>query len=441
MEEKRIDLLIEHGTILTICSDMRIIERGWLAVNDGFIIALEEGDFDQKENGYQPINRINAEQKIVMPGFINTHTHIPMSYFKGLADDLPLFTWLNNHIWPQERKMVSKEFVYNASLHGIAELIRNGVTMFNDQYFHGEQTAEAAIQAGIRAVIGEGIIDFPVADYQNSQQIIDYTMRLHNKYQGNGLIDVSISPHAIYTCSQENLEKVIRLANEHDLLVHTHLAETKKEFNDALEKYKKTPTDFLNDLGFWSHKVTAAHCVWLTDSDIEILAENRVNIALNIESNLKLASGFMPLRKCVEQGINISIGTDGVASNNNLSIIEEMSLTAKVFKAINDDPTFMPAANLVRCATYNGAVALGKENFCGTIEIGKKADIITVDFSSVESQPMYDPFSQLVYNLSSHNIKDVVIDGKPVMINRNLITLDEDEILGRAKHYKRIIQS
>lgn len=435
-QKERVDFIIENGMIVTMNNDMEVIPKGWLAVNNGKIVSCQEGEYDQNESPFSPLSMIDASKKLVLPGFINTHTHIPMSYFKGLADDLPLYKWLNEYIWPLEGKMVNKEFVYHSALHGIAELIRNGVVLFNDQYFHGEQTAEAAIKAGMRAVIGEGIIDFPVADYQNAQQIIDYTMRMHEKFRGSKLIDVALSPHAIYTCCRENLQQVTRLAKDNDMLVHTHLSESKKEFDDAMEKYHKTPTEYLDEIGFWSERVTAAHCVWLTDNDIEILAQNKVNISVNTESNLKLSSGFLPLKKCFDKGINLTMGTDGVASNNNLSIIEEMSTTAKVHKALNNDPTFMPAREMVKCATINAARALRKEDRCGSLETGKDADLITIDVSAVESQPLYDPYSHIVYNLSSQNISDVFISGEPVMLNRQLMTLNEEELLDRADYYQ-----
>ncbi len=435
MEKKKIELLIENGIIVTIDPEMRIIEKGWLAIDKGSIIEI--GSEADDKHQYLPVQTINAAAKIVMPGFINTHTHIPMAYFKGLADDLPLHVWLNEHIWPKETKMVNDEFVYHSSLHGIAELIKNGIVMFNDMYFKGEQTAKAAIKAGVRAVIGEGILDFPVAGYNGSEKIIDYTLSMIEHHSHSSLIDIAFSPHAIYTCGEKTLKKTVDLAREHNVLLHTHLAETKKEVEDCFEQHKKSPASYLNDLGFWSERCVAAHSVWLSDEDIEILAAKKVNISVNTESNLKLASGFMPVKKCLENGINITLGTDGVASNNNLSIIEEMGTTAKVHKALNDDPTFLPAAQIIKFPTINAANALGKGEILGSLEAGKRADIIIIDTDNIESLPMYNPYSQLVYNLSSGSVRDVIIDGKVVMYNRLLLTLDEDEIKDRAYHYHK----
>lgn len=439
MEKKRVDLLIENGLIVTIDSEMKVIEKGRIAVKDGLITAIEPAG--EQEHNYLATHTINGTGKIIMPGFINTHTHIPMAYFKGLADDLPLHTWLNEHIWPKETKMINDEFVYHSSLHGIAELIRNGTVMFNDMYFRGRETAKAAIKAGVRAVIGEGILDFPVAGYDGSGRIIDYSLAMLKEHDKSSLIDVSLAPHAIYTCSQETLLKAASLANENDVLLHTHLAETKKEFDDCYAQHKKSPAAYLNDLGFWNEKTIAAHSVWLTDEDIDILAGNKVSVSVNTESNLKLASGFMPLRRCREQGINITLGTDGVASNNNLSMLEEMGTTAKVHKALNEDPTFLPAEEIVKYPTINAAKSLGKGGMLGSLEVGKKADIILIETDTIESLPLYNPYSHLVYNLGANAVRDVIIDGKIVMYNRQLLTLDEEEIKDRAYYYQKKMKS
>jgi 5-methylthioadenosine/S-adenosylhomocysteine deaminase len=441
MERQRraIDLLIEKATIMTMNNAMEIVE-GWLAIDKGFIIDMGYSGGEKKSDPsqqFQPAQTIDASHKIVLPGFINTHTHVPMSYFKGLADDLPLQTWLEDHIWPKEREMVNAEFVYHSSLHGIADLIRNGVTMFNDQYFESEMIAKASIEAGIRAVLGEGVMDFPVANHANAEDALNYSLRLHEKMKNKALIDVSISPHAIYTCGEETLRKAIEIARSHNMLLHTHLSETKKEYDDSLAKYKLTPTQYLAKLGFWGEDTIAAHCVWLSDKDIEILAENKVSIAINTESNLKLASGFLPLKKCLEKKINMTTGTDGVASNNNLSIIEEIGITAKVHKALNNDPTFLPAREIMRFPTINGAAALGKQDVLGSLEKGKLADLIIIAVNSVEALPMYDLYSQVVYNLNSSNITDVIINGKIVMYNRALTTLDEEELIDRANYYRK----
>jgi len=446
---EKIDILIRNGIIVTMNNQMEIFEKGWLALDRGSILAIgSEPEISRSDKGgtdpllkYAPSQTIDATGRIVFPGLINTHTHVPMSYFKGLADDLPLHIWLNEYIWPRENKLVNPEFVYHASLHGIADLIRNGVTLFNDQYFEGEMTARAAKEAGIRALIGEGIMDNPVANHENARDGIDYSLRLHEKMKSEELVDVTISPHAIYTCGSDTLKLAAETARKNGMLLHTHLSETEKEYDDALKNYRLTPTEYLESLGFWGDDVIAAHAVWLSDKDIDILADRKVSISINTESNLKLASGFLPLKKCLAKQINMTTGTDGVASNNNLSIIEELSITAKVHKALNNDPTFLPAREIVRFPTVNAAKAIGKEKVLGSLEPAKRSDLIIIDPQQVESQPLYDVYSQIVYNLNSANITDVIINGRIVMLNRELLTLDEGELLEKSNFYREKMKS
>jgi 5-methylthioadenosine/S-adenosylhomocysteine deaminase len=284
-------------------------------------------------------------------------------------------------------------------------------------------------------------MDNPVANHENARDGIEYILRLNEKMKDEELIDVTISPHAIYTCGTDTLKLAAETARKHELLIHTHLSETEKEYNDALKNHNLTPTEYLENLGFWGDDVIAAHCVWLSDRDIDILADRQVSISINTKSNLKLASGFLPLKKCLSRKINMTTGTDGVASNNNLSIIEELGITARVHKALNNDPTFLPAKEIVRFPTINAAKALKREKILGSLEPGKKGDLIIIDPGQVESQPLYDVYSQIVYNLNSANIRDVIINGRIVMMNRELLTLDEGEILERASFYRDKMKS
>jgi len=429
-----IDLLIKNGLVLTFEIEPLVTS---IAVNDGKI--LEVGNSEELEKKYYPNKTIEATGKVIMPGFVNTHTHVAMSYFKGLADDLPLMEWLSKHIWPAEKHFLSPDFVRDASLHGCAEMIRNGITTFNDMYFFGDQTAESAKKVGIKAVLGEGIVDFPVANYQNADEIFAYITEMNSKYKSDGLIDFAIAPHAIYTCGKENLIKAKKLAEKLDLLLHFHLSETKQEVDDCLKQNGLRPAEYLESIGLFEHKTVAAHAIWLSENEQNILAENNVSIAINTSSNLKLTSGFNSFKSYLEKGINLSIGTDGVGCNNNLSIIQEMSLTSKLQKAISNDATFLPANQIIEIATLGGAKALRKEYEIGSIEVGKKADLICVDVYNLEAQPMYDPFSQLVYSLTSEQIKDVIVNGKIVMIDRKMINVDEAELIDKAKFYKQKI--
>ncbi|MCK4957384.1 MAG: amidohydrolase, partial [Candidatus Cloacimonetes bacterium] len=406
---KKIDLLIKNGFVLDFSTKGSEFLPQDVVIDNGKIVHIGTSDDFLAEK------IIRSTDKIVMPGFVNTHTHIPMSYFKGLADDLPLKEWLEKHIWPVETKFISPEFVYDAALFGCAELIKNGITTFNDMYFHEEKTAEAAKKIGIRAVIGEGITEFPVANHSGADDTLKYIRDLHQQYKNDNLIDIAVAPHAIYTCNKESLIKAKNLALELDINVHLHLSETEFEVKESLKKFGKRPVNYLDDFDFFQANVIAAHSLWLDKSEQEIFAKNNVSAAINASSNFKLASGINSFEPYLASGINLSIGTDSVSSNNNLSILSEINIISKVQKALAQNPAFLPAKQMIQMATINGAKALNKVNEIGSIEIGKKADIITVDINNFEAQPIYNIYSQLVYSLTSEQIKDVIIDGNIVM--------------------------
>jgi len=428
----KIDIFIKNGLILEFDKKPEINS---IAISNGKILEIGN-DLEQK---YDAEQIINATDKIVIPGFVNTHSHVAMSYFKGLADDLPLQEWLSKHIWPVEAKFLSEEFVEDAALHGCAEMIKNGITTFSDMYFFGNQTARSAERIGIRAVLGEGVLDYPMANYQNADEIFAYIRKMHDKYKKCDLIDFAVAPHAIYTCGKENLIKAKDLAQELGILLHIHLSETEQEVQDCLKKIGLRPVEYLNSIGFFEGNVVAAHALWLDDNEQNILAKNNASIAINTSSNLKLTSGLTSFKSYLKHGINLCIGTDGVASNNNLSILQEISLLAKLQKALNNDPTFLPAKKMIQIATIGGAKALNKNDQIGSIEVGNKADIILIDINNIEAQPMYDPYSHLVYSLTSEQIEDVIINGKIVMKDRKLINVDERELIEKAKYYKKKI--
>jgi len=421
----KIDILIKNGLILEFGKESDVNS---IAISNGKILEIGN-DLEHKYNAKQIID---AADKIVMPGFVNTHSHIAMSYFKGLADDLPLQEWLSKHIWPVEAKFLSAEFVEDAALHGCAEMIKNGITTFSDMYFFGDQTAKSAERIGIRAVLGEGVLDYPVANYKNADEIFAYIRKMHDKYKKSELINFAVAPHAIYTCGKENLIKARDLALELGILLHIHLSETKQEVEECIKKTGFRPVEYLNSIGFLEGDVIIAHAIWLDENEQTILAENNASIAINTSSNLKLVSGITSFKSHMEHGINLSIGTDSVASNNNLSILKEMSITSKLQKALSEDPTILPAKEMIQIATIGGAKALNKSDQIGSIEVGKKADIILIDINNIEAQPMYDP---------SEQIKDVIINGKIVMKDRKLINVNEEELIKKAKYYqKRIIE-
>ncbi len=434
---QKIDILIENGFVLNFEDNSEIPEPKSIAIQNGKI--LEIGFPNDLKIKYNPEILLSANSKIVMPGFINAHTHVAMSYFKGLADDLPLMEWLTKHIWPAENKFLSKDFVRDAALHGCAEMIKNGITIFNDMYFFGDQTAQSAQKAGIRAVLGEGVLDAPVANYQNANEIFSYIEKMNEKYKDNELIDFAVAPHAIYTCGKENLIKSKELAQKLGILLHIHLSETRQEVENCIKQNGMRPVEYLDSIGFFESHVVIAHGIWLNENEQKILADKKASIAINTSSNLKLASGFDSFKSYLDHGVNLSIGTDGVASNNNLSIIEEMSITSKLQKALNNDPTILHARKMVEIATLGGAKALNKENEIGSLEPGKKADVILIETDSIEAQPIYNVYSQLVYSLSSEQIKDVIVAGKVVMKDRKLVNIDEEELIDKAKYYQKKI--
>lgn len=434
---KKVDLIIDKGLVLRY-DRSPAWEIASIAVKDGIITDIDHPD--EISMKYRAEFNISAVNKLVMPGFINTHSHVSMTYFRGLADDLPLMVWLNDHIWPAEAKHLSPEFVYDAALHGCAEMIKNGITTFNDMYFYCGDVAKAAKKIGIRAVLSEGILDFPVAQYQNSGEIINYTIEQHEKYKSDNLIKIAFGPHAIYTCNTDTLKKITELAAARNMMVHTHLSETKTELNDSLKNHKLRPAEYLDSIGFFENDVIVAHAVWLDEKEQQLLADKNVAVAINTSSNLKLASGFAPLSGYLNKGVTVSIGTDGVASNNNLSMLEEMSYTAKIHKLINEDPTVIPAEDMVRMSTIEGAKALGLEDETGSLEIGKKADIIMLNTKELGVQPLYNPFSQLTYAYTSEHIIDVIINGNIIMKDREILTVDEEEILEKAAYYQNKIK-
>lgn len=429
---KEIDLIIKN--ILVLGEKQQINS---VAISDGIILDIDKTNNISKR--YEAQKVIDGTDKILMPGFVNSHSHVAMSYFKGLADDLPLNKWLEQYIWPLEKNFMSKDFIKDAALFGCAEMIKNGITIFNDMYFFGEQTAESAGKIGMRAVLGEGILDFPVANYNNADEIFAYIKLMHKKFKDDELIDFAVAPHAIYSCGKESLIKARNLAENLGILLHIHLSETKQEVEDCLKQHGKRPVEYLDELGLFKVDVVAAHGIWINETEQNILSENEVSIAINTSSNLKLASGFDSFKRYLDKGINLAIGSDGVASNNSLSIFQEMNITAKLQKALNNDPTILPANKMVEIATLGGAKALKKSKQLGSIEIGKKADLILVDINNLESQPMYDPYSQLVYSLRSEQIKDVIINGKLIMENRKLLTIDEEQLIDKAKFYQKKI--
>ncbi|MDP8227683.1 MAG: amidohydrolase [Candidatus Celaenobacter polaris] len=432
------DIIIKNGYIVTINPEMDIIENGALAIDEGKILAI--GTIEEIEKNYTSDKVIDASSKIVMPGLINGHSHIAMTYLRGYADDLLLHSWLEDHIWPAEALFVKAQYVYDASIHGCAELIKNGITMIDDMYFYSKETARAATKTGMRAILGEGILDFPMAFHKTPESMINYALEGHEEFKDNELIDFSIMPHSIYTCSRKTLITAAETARAHNMLIHTHLSETQKEVDDCLKNHGMRPVNYLNSIGFLGNDVSLAHGVWIDNNEQKLLAEKDVGVNICTECNLKLSSGFAPIKGYKENGVMISLATDGVASNNNLSILDEMDMTSKVHKAINNDPTFLPTEEVVRMVTIDAAKIFNKEDEVGSLEVGKKADIILLERNKLENMPMYNVYSHLVYTMHSESVQDVIVNGKVLMQGRKLTGIDEDELFEKAQYYQRELQ-
>lgn len=432
-----VDCIICGDYILTMNEKMDLIKDGAVAIKDKRII--EAGAAHDIFKKYSSDNIIEGKGRAVLPGLVNTHTHAPMVYFRGLADDLPLMDWLQNYIWPAENRWLSPEFVYDATELACVEMLKAGVTTYNDMYFFGDSIAMATKKIGMRAVLGAGILDFPTASAKTTDEYLVNAERFAADYKGDELITPCIAPHAIYTCSPETLKKSKALAEKLNLLLHIHLSETEWEVGEVMVKYRKRPVEHLEDIGFLDKTVLAAHCVWLEDNEIDLLSKRMVSVSHCMESNLKLAAGFAPVVTMLMAGVKVTFGTDGAASNNDLNILSEMSTTAKVHKALSNTPTALDAKTALLMATRWGAEALGLGEKIGTIEKGKTADIITINLKKPHLVPLYDVYSHIVYAAMASDVETVIVNGKLVVNDRKLITADEDEILHKASEWGKKI--
>lgn len=378
-----------------------------------------------------PLAEIIVEPRgLIMPGLINTHTHAAMSCFRGLADDLPLMQWLQEYIFPVEAKL-TPDMVYHSTLLSICEMIRSGTTTFNDMYLFAKEVARAVAESGMRAWLGEVLYDFPSPNYGELENGFAYTRELFAEYEQNELVTITVNPHAVYTCSPELLQRLGSLAEEENALYHIHLSENRDEVAACRERYGLSPVQHLEKLGLLNEQVVAAHCVMIDDKEIELLARHNVKVCHCQESNMKLASGTAPVVKMLDAGITVGIGTDGSASNNDVDMFGEMNTVAKIHKVARMDPTAMNAATTLHAATMGGAALLGAAERIGSLEVGKKADLIVLDMDQPHLTPVYNPVSHLVYTARGSDVVHSVINGRVVMRDRQLVTLDEEAILGK----------
>jgi len=423
------DLLITNGLVITMDAQNSIIENGAVTVVGDAIAAVGPADELSKTPARETID---ARGGIVMPGLINTHTHAAMTLFRGLADDLPLAEWLNEHIFPAEA-LLDADKVYAGALLGCTEMILSGTTCFCDMYLFEVAVARAAAAAGMRAVVGEVLYDFPSPNYGPIEKGLDYTRRLIDAWRDDPLVSVAVEPHSPYLCAPDLLIEAANIARENRVPLVIHLSETRKEVDDVREKYGATPVGHLAQLGVLAPNLLACHCVVLSDEDIDLLAEHDVKVSHNPESNMKLASGIAPAAELIHRGICTGLGTDGCSSNNNLDLFAEMDMAAKLHKASSLDPTVMDAATVLRMATIDGARALGLDRVTGSLESGKKADIIVIDTNKPHLTPMYRPESHLVYTAGGSDVAATIVNGRVLMKDRQLLHLDLEKTMADAR--------
>lgn len=390
---------------------------------------------------FNPETHLDYPQHILMPGLINAHTHAAMNLLRGYADDLPLHDWLNHHIWPAEARWLSESFVQDGTELAIAEMLRGGTTTFNDMYLFPDVAARCVQQSGMRASIGQVIIDFPTAWAKDADEYLHKGLTLADELRHDTLVSTTLAPHAPYTVNDNMLKHIGVLSNELELPVHIHLQETGQEVEDCLAKYNKRPLEFMDELGLVSHGLQAVHMTQTTSEDITLLKAHHSHIIHCPESNMKLASGACPVAKLLDQDVNVALGTDGAASNDDLDMFGEMRTAALLGKHSSADASKVTAQQVLEMATINGAKALGIADQTGSLEVGKSADMIAVSLDSIETLPMYNPVSQLVYSCSRNNVTDVWVAGKQLLHNRKLTTLDEAELITKAKNWQDKIAS
>ncbi|CDG64182.1 MAG: 5-methylthioadenosine/S-adenosylhomocysteine deaminase [Methanobacterium sp.] len=416
-------ILIKNTSIID-----REVRKGSVLIENDKIVEITSGNTPDNADEV-----INGEGKCLIPGLVNTHTHLSMSLMRGLADDLPLDTWLNDHIWPMEANL-EEEHCYVGALLSALEMIKSGTTTCNDMYFYMDEVARALDESGMRGVISHGMIDLfddekRKAEFKETTRIIE---KCHNT--ADGRIQVSLGPHTPYTCSPELLNWVRKKADEKGLRIHIHVSETEREVDDSLNERMKRPFEYLEDLKFLGPDVLAAHSVWLSGAEIALIKANKVKLSHNPLSNMKLASGISPVSDLMANGVCVSLGTDGAASNNNLDLFQEMKMSSLLQKVRKLDPTVMPASKVLEMATINGATALGMENEIGSIEVGKKADLVLVDMKAPHLTPYRNPISHLVYSTEGADVSTVICNGNILMKEKELLVLDEAEVMARAEN-------
>jgi len=421
--------------VITEDAQHRVIENGAVAIRADRIVGV--GTRAEIDARFQTAHRLDRPDAILAPGLIDTHTHAAMSLFRGIADDKKLQDWLNNYIFPAEAKNVTPDFVRWGTRLGCLEMLLGGTTTFTDMYYFEDVVAEVAKEAGIRGVLGETIIKFPVADNKTPADALRFTEKYLTRFRNDPLVTAAVAPHALYTNSDETLVSARALANKYNAPLIIHLSETKQENDDTLAARHMTPTKVLDTLGVLTGRTVAAHCVWVDEADLAILKARGTGIAHCPSSNMKLASGVAPVVRMLALDLPVGLGPDGPAgSNNDFNMFEEMDLAAKLQKVTTLNPEVLPASTALEMATIRGARALGMEKEIGSLENGKRADMIVVRLDRPNAVPMYDPISQMVYALKAEDVRDVMVNGKPVVSDGRILTLNEAQILQKAAEYR-----
>jgi 5-methylthioadenosine/S-adenosylhomocysteine deaminase len=428
-----VDLIVTGGTVVTVDAAGRVIENGAVAIDGADIAGVDSAAAIAKQ--FRGRETIDAAGQIVLPGLINTHTHAPMVLYRGLADDLPLMEWLNNYIFPAESKTVSPEFVRVGTRLAALEMIESGTTTFADMYYFEEEVARETRSAGLRGVLGQTVIQFPVADAKTPADALARAETFINEFKGDPLITPAVAPHAIYTLDGPTLRAARELSKRHDVPTLIHLAESRDETKVAEERRASSPVAYLEGLGFLGPGVVGAHGVWVSDADIQVLKMRNVGISHNPESNMKTASGVAPVPAYLRAGVSVGLATDGAASNNDLDMFEAMRVAALIAKHESADPSTMSARTVLEMATIRGGRVLGMEGRIGSLEPRKRADLITVSVSGARQTPMYDPISHLVYVIHGDDVRNTVVNGKVLMRDRKVLTLDAAAVIAEARSW------
>jgi 5-methylthioadenosine/S-adenosylhomocysteine deaminase len=429
------DLLVSGGTLVTMDANSRVIEDGAIAIRDGSIAAIgERADIEAR---YQAGKAIDASGALVLPGLINGHAHAAMSLFRGFADDHTLSDWLQKYIFPAEAQNVTEDFVEWGTRLSMVEMIRGGITTYADMYYFENAVARVTKEAGMRGILGETIVDFPAPDHRTPAAALEYTQKFINQWRNDPLVTPAVAPHSIYTVSEKNLQAACALARRNGVPILIHIAEVPFETAQSRSRHGLSPVAYLQRIGLLGPDVVGAHCVWVDSADIAALGHFDVGSVHSPSSNMKLAAGVMPVVDMLAAGNRLGLATDGAASNNSQDLFEEMDLAAKLQKVARMDPRALPAKQVLEMATIRGARALHLEKQIGSLEEGKRADMILVDATGPHATPMYNVYSQIVYALKGSDVKTVVIEGKLVMEERRLLTPNEKEIVEKAHSYQK----